>query len=374
MIDVATPSAASAAPTPPTIGWPRVAPAERWRRSQAVADGVLDVIGRTPTVELSRVGQRTNVRLFGKLEFLNPAGSMKDRPSRKMIEEAIADGRLRSGMTVVESSSGNMGIGLAQACAYHGYRFVCVIDPRTQRTNVQVMQAYGATIDLVEQPDPQTGDFLAARLNRVRQLVADSDDVFWPNQYANVHNPQAHTEGTAAELHAAAGPLNVLLVATSTTGTIGGCLDYFRRVSPQTRVIAVDAANSVLFGGTNGSRAISGLGAGREPELAGDVRPDAIYRVSDLDCVVGCRRLVRAEALLTGGSTGGLIRVFESLEPTLPIGSRVGIIVPDHGSRYLETVYNDKWVLATTGVDSEAVETLVSASTLKRLAPAGGVS
>ena len=374
MIDIATTGAAPAAATTSATGWPRIAPAERWRRSQAVADGVLDVIGRTPTVELSRIGQRSDVRLFGKLEFLNPAGSMKDRPSRKMIEEAIADGRLRPGMTVVESSSGNMGIGLAQACAYHGYRFVCVVDPRTQRTNVQVMQAYGATIDLVEQPDPETGDFLTARLNRVRQLVADSGDVFWPNQYANTHNPQAHTEGTAAELHAAAGPLDVLLVATSTTGTIGGCLSYFRRVSPQTRVIAVDAANSVLFGGANGPRAISGLGAGREPELARGVRPDAIYRVSDLDCVVGCRRLVRAEALLTGGSTGGLIRVFESLESTLPIGSRVGMIVPDHGSRYLETVYNDEWVTATTGADMTAVESLVAARSPDQLAPAGGAS
>ena len=320
------------------------------------AEGILGAVGQTPTVALRRLLRRTDLEAFAKLEFCNPAGSMKDRPSAAMLQAAIADGTLRPGMTVVESSSGNMGIGLAQACAYHGFPFVCVVDPRTQQTNIEVMRAYGATIDLVAEPDPATGDFLAARLNRVRHLTASRDDVFWPNQYANPNNPQAHTEGTAAELHAAAGPLDLLLVATSTTGTLGGCLAYFRRESPGTRIAAVDAAGSVLFGGTNGPRRISGLGAGRTPSLAEGLRPDRVERVTDLDCVVGCRRLVRDEAILAGGSAGGLVTTLLRLEPELPSGCRVGMIIADHGSRYLQTVYSDDWVRETTGLDRDALQ------------------
>ena len=326
-------------------------------RRSAVCDNVLDAIGQTPTVRLDRIAARRDLEVFAKLEFCNPAGSMKDRPSRAMLEEAISDGRLRPGMTVVESSSGNMGIGLAQACAYHGYRFVCVVDPRTQPTNLQVMRAYGAVIDLVEQPDPASGDFLTARINRVREYVAGGG-VFWPNQYANTDNPGAHAAGTARELHEAAGDLDLLLIATSTTGTLGGCLQYFSQASPETRVAAVDASGSVLFGGEAGSRRISGLGAGKIPELATETRPDAVYRVSDLDCVVGCRKLVRAEAILAGGSSGGLVQTLGRLEHTLPLGHRIGMIFADGGARYLETVYNDQWVEDATGCSADALAQL----------------
>ena len=335
-------------------------PARRSERAATACDGVLDAVGQTPTVRLRRICRRRDLVVFAKLELCNPGGSMKDRPSKAMLAEAIADGRLRPGMTVVESSSGNMGIGLAQACAYYGLRFVCVTDPRTQPTNVRIMRAYGAQIDCVEQPDPETGDFLTARLNRVRELVGDRSDTFWPNQYANPANPAAHAAGTARELLAAAGELDVLLVATSTTGTIGGCLDHCRRHSPQTQVIAVDAAGSVLFGGTAGDRRISGLGAGCEPPLARESEPDAVHRVTDLDCVVGCRRLVRDEAILAGGSAGGLVTVLGRLERTLPIGARVGLILADGGGRYLETVYDDAWVAEATGCEAETLRTLVS--------------
>ena len=365
MIDAMCEGVAAAQPTDRDTTWPNadlvsrrpvgrmpaVCPEPEQAASRPLAEGVLDAVGQTPTVRLSRLGDLVSpsgrVELFAKCEFCNPAGSMKDRPSAAMLADALADGRLRPGMTVVESSSGNMGIGLAQACAYHGLRFVCVVDPRTQATNISVMRAYGAEIDLVEQPDPATGDFLTARLGRVRELVATSDDAFWPNQYANPTNPRAHEEGTARELHEAAGPLDLLLVATSTTGTINGCRDYFARVSPNTRVVAVDAAGSVLFGGTAGQRAISGLGAGLHPPLSRRVTPDDVLRVTDLDCVVGCRQLVRAEAILAGGSAGGLITAVQRMQ--LAAGTRVGMIFADHGGRYLQTVYDDAWVERTTG-------------------------
>ena len=334
-------------------------PARRNERGVSAYDGVLDAIGNTPTVRLRRLCRRADLVVFGKLELCNPGGSMKDRPSRQMLADALADGRLRPGMTVVESSSGNMGIGLAQACAYYGLRFLCVTDPRTQPTNVRIMQAYGAEIDCVEEPDPETGDFLTARLNRVRSLVNGRSDRFWSNQYANPSNPAAHAAGTCRELFEAAGELDLLLVATSTTGTLTGCLDHCREHRPHTQVVAVDAAGSVLFGGTAGDRRISGLGAGCVPPLAENAAPDAVHRVTDRDCVVGCHRLVQREAILAGGSAGGLVHVLHRLERSLPIGTRVGMILADGGGRYLHTIYDPAWVKQVTGCNPEVMQRLV---------------
>ena len=334
---------------------------------------MLEAIGDTPVVQLDRLVPTTpglpQPQVFAKLELCNPGGSMKDRPALAMIDAAIADGRLRPGMRVVESSSGNMGIGLAQACSMRGYRFTCVVDPRTQAANVKLMRAYGAEIERVEQPDEATGDFLTARLARVQQLLeagrAAGEPVFWPNQYGNAANAHAHECGTARELHqtlAASGrQLDVLLVATSTTGTLAGCLDYLRRESPETRVVAVDAAGSVLFGGVAGQRRISGLGAGRVTDLSRRLQPDAVVRVSDLDCIVGARRLARREAVLAGGSAGGLVVALERLRPTLGQACNVAMIVADGGGRYLETVYDDDWVHEATGCSPHELEQRVEA-------------
>ena len=285
---------------------------------------------------------------------------MKDRPAAAMIAAALGDGTLTPGMTVVESSSGNMAVGLAQACAYHGVKFLCIADARTQAANVDLVRAYGGDVEIIEHPDPATGDFLTARLARIRQIVAARDDVFWPNQYANPENPRSHAAGTVRQLLAECGGLDVLLVATSTTGTLNGAIACCRRHSPRTRVVAVDAAGSVLFGGSRGPRAISGLGAGLQPPLADAAAPHDVLRVDDADCVVGCRTLVRVEGILAGGSSGGLLTALSRVAPSMETGTRVGLILPDHGSRYLQTVYRDEWVEQTCGLSEAEVSEAVT--------------
>lgn len=308
----------------------------------AVRDGVLDAIGRTPLVRLRHYLGNPKTELLVKLECGNPGGSAKDRPAKKMIEAALQQGRLRRGMTVVESTSGNIGIGLAQVCRYHGLRLICVVDPRAQTQNLDIIRALGGKIDMVA--DPLGGDFLAARIARVQQLLDETPDSYWPNQYANRFNPQAHLEGTIREIDVALdGDFDYLFVATSSTGTAQGCRDYLQQLDRRAQVVAVDAVGSVLFGGSPGQRIIPGLGAGRMPELAKQQNFHHVVRVTDLNCVVGCRRAAATEAMLIGGSAGGVLESVRRFDLNLS-GKRCVAILHDSGTRYLNTVFNDSWV------------------------------
>lgn len=308
-------------------------------------DGILAAIGETPLVRLRRYLPAARFQLFAKLEALNPAGSIKDRPARSILEQALAAGDLRPGTVVIESSSGNMGIGLAQACRFHGLRFICVVDPKTTQTNLQVMRAYGAEIDYVAEPDPETGEFLQARIKRVQELLGRIEGSFWPNQYANHANPSAHYRTTMYEIACAlGGKIDFLFVATSTCGTLRGCGEYVRDHWLPTRVIAVDALGSLIFGDTPGKRLIPGLGAGIKPPLNDLTLVDEHLHVSDLDCVAGCRRLMEREAVFAGGSSGGVLAAIEAYQDRIPPGSVAVAVLPDRGERYLDTLFSDDWV------------------------------
>lgn len=327
-----------------------------------VADNVLDVIGKTPLVRLHRFLDRRDIELYAKLEYLNPGGSMKDRPAARMLADAISSGQVGRGTLVVESSSGNMGIGLAQACRYHGLRFRCVIDRRTQDHNVKILRAYGAEVEVVEEPDPATGDLLTARLGRVREILATEPDAFWPNQYSNANNPLAHQLGTMSEIDdALSGRIDHVFVATSSTGTARGCAAHLRSRGRATSVVAVDAVGSVLFGGRPAERKIPGLGAGIEPPLARNQRFSDLVRVSAVDCVVGCRRLIDREGILAGGSAGGVLHAVRHQAASMPSGSRCVAILADSGTRYLDSVYSDDWVEHELGVGPADLAALASA-------------
>ncbi len=306
---------------------------------------VIDAIGDTPLVRLSRLLPDAGFELFAKLEALNPGGSAKDRPARKILQDAIETGAIGPATVVIESSSGNMGVGLAQVCAYLGLRFICVVDPRAAPRNLQVLQAYGAEIERVEEPDPETGEFLQARLERVRQLLTEIEPSFWPNQYANRSNARAHYETTMREIvEELGGGLDYLFCPVSTCGTLRGCVEFLREQGLKTRVIAVDADGSLIFGERRKPRLIPGMGAGLRPQLCDPDLFDQCVHVSDLECVVGCRRLVQREAILAGGSSGGVVMAVDRLKSDIPRGASCVVILPDRGERYLETVYSDEWV------------------------------
>ena len=317
-----------------------------------VSRDILSAIGNTPLVEIRRMIEGAKFRLLAKLEMLNPGGSMKDRPALSMIKHGIEIGRVRPDTVIIESSSGNMGIGLAQACASLGLRLICVVDPKTTKQNIGILKAYGATIELVTTPDPQTGEYLQARLNHVKTLQAQIKNSYWPDQYSNQYNPKAHRAIMNEIVRDLNGEPDYLICSTSTCGTIRGCAEYKQAHNLKTKIYAVDAEGSVIFDGKRGARLIPGHGAAVRPNLYQPGLADCCIRMTDLDCVVGCRRLARREAILAGGSSGAVIMAVEKLKSEIPPGSVVVAIFADRGERYLDTIYSDSWVADHFGADA----------------------
>lgn len=306
--------------------------------------GILGAVGNTPLVELDGLMRGSSIRVFAKMERFNPGGSIKDRSALSMLLGKIRAGELIPGVsTVVESSSGNLAIGIAQICRYFGLRFICVVDAKTTTQNLAILRAYGVSVEMVARPDAD-GEYLPARIRRVQELLAHIPHSYCPNQYANPLNPAAH-EGTMREVsQALRGRVDYLFCPASTCGTMVGAADYIRKNGLRTKVVAVDAVGSVLFGHAPARRLIPGHGASITPALLDPTAADLVVHVSDLDCVVGCRRLVEDEAILAGGSSGAAVAALEKVRDTIPAGSHCVLVFPDGGDRYLDTIYSDAWV------------------------------
>ncbi|MGN7765456.1 2,3-diaminopropionate biosynthesis protein SbnA [Paenibacillus sp. 22594] len=318
--------------------------------------GILSAIGNTPLIKLNHLFQKSGFEVYAKMELLNPGGSAKDRPALRMIREAWKEGIIGPGTSIIESSSGNMAISLAMICKVLGMRFISVVDPRTTDTNLQILKALDAKIDLVPGPDPETGEFLPARLNRVQQLLAEIPGSYWPNQYANPHNYLSHYHTTMKEIVAELGRVDYLFCSVSTCGTIRGLAEYARDHGLKTKIVAVDAEGSIIFGGNKGERRFPGLGAGIVPPFCRTDLIDRIIHVSDSDIVKGCRALARSESVLAGASSGGIIAAVKKMEPELTPGSVCGVILHDKGERYLDTVYSDAWIQSQFSLDHSAVD------------------
>lgn len=319
-------------------------------------EGILSAVGNTPLISLSRVLEGIPFRLLAKMEALNPGGSMKDRSALSIVKRGIETGVIQPGTVVIESSSGNMGIGLAQVCAYYGLRFICVVDTKTTSQNIRLLEAYGAEVDLVTEPDPNTKEFLQARLNRVRSLLWSTKSSFWPNQYENVYNPRAHHQTMHEIVTALDGEADYLFCATSTCGTMRGCAEYIQSTRLKTKLYAVDAVGSVIFGGPKAKRLIPGHGAAVRPELYQPNLAHECIHVTDLECVVGCRRLVKQEAILAGGSSGAVLMAVNQVKHKIPPDATCVMIFADRGERYLDTIYSDPWVRKHFGIVSHLWE------------------
>jgi 2,3-diaminopropionate biosynthesis protein SbnA len=318
--------------------------------TRKTAQGILGCIGGTPLVELDGLLRDVPARVFAKLEFANPGGSIKDRTALNMLLGGIESGELVPHRSVViESSSGNLAVGIAQICRYYGLRFICVVDAKTTPQNLAILHAYQAEIELIEEPDPATGEFLPRRLERVRELLAREPYGYWPNQYANPRNPQAHHRTMREIVDALPGDLDFIFCATSTCGTLTGVTEYVREHRLGTTVVAVDAVGSAIFGDESRRRLIPGHGASAPPPLLDPAGTWPVVHVSDLDCVVGCRRLMAREAVLAGGSAGAVVSALERYRDQIPAGATCVLIFADRGERYLNTIYSDTWVRQNFG-------------------------
>ncbi len=314
------------------------------------------LVGRTPLVPLRRLQSRTDITVWAKLESFNPGGSAKDRTALAMLRRGWADGSIGPGSTIVESSSGNLGVALARWCSRLDLPFHCVVDSKVNRSTAALILALGGIVHTVDRPDPATGDLLAARMARVRDLVARIDGAVWLNQYANHAAIEAH-RGTMREIAEALDHrVDRLYVAVSTTGTLSGCRSYVQQHALGTRLIAVDAVGSVLFGGGRADRQLSGFGAGTVPALAALAQPHEVVRISEIDTVVGCRLLARREAIVAGASSGAVVQAFLKDAAQLPSGTQAVLLLHDGGAPYLDTVYDDDWVSRRLGFDVAHLE------------------
>lgn len=312
--------------------------------------GLLPTIGNTPLIKLERISQEFNFNVFGKMEALNPGGSIKDRTATAILNDAINNGQINSDTTIIESSSGNMAIGLAQACKYYQIKLIVVVDPFINKRNLDILQTYGAEISSVKTPHPQEG-FLGARLERVQKLLDTTPNSFWTNQYGNSENVRTHMRTMKEITDSLNNDLDYLFAATSTCGTLMGCAEYASQNNLKTKIVAVDAVGSVLFGDKPAKRLIPGHGAGRRSQFLNENLIDQAVHISDIESVRGCRKLLDEEAILAGGSSGAVISAVGKLKNEVPRDANVAVILCDRGERYLETVYNDQWVYEELGVD-----------------------
>jgi cystathionine beta-synthase len=329
------------------------------------AGSLLDLIGRTPLVRLDRVGRDLSAQLFAKLEFLNPGGSVKDRPALVMIQAAERDGRLGKGGTIVEPTSGNTGVGLAIVAARRGYRCIFTMPDKIAQEKVALLRAYGA--DVVVCPtavDPEHPD---SYYSVAKRLTETTPGAFMPNQYANPHNPEAHELTTGPEIwEQTSGRITHLVASIGTGGTISGIGRYLKAQNPAIQIIGADPEGSVYSGGQGRPYLVEGIGEDFWPDTYDRTIADRVVMVSDRDSFLTARRVTREEGILTGGSGG--TAVWAAVE----VGREVGpdgvivVILPDSGRGYLSKVYDDGWMsdhgfLRVGAVGDETVETLLAA-------------
>ncbi|MEK8019862.1 MAG: 2,3-diaminopropionate biosynthesis protein SbnA [Candidatus Parabeggiatoa sp.] len=316
-----------------------------------VRQGILSAIGNTPLIKLSNLFDKTSINFFAKLESVNPGGSIKDRTALNMLENAIENGKINKNTTVIESTSGNLGIGLAQVCAYHKLKFICIVDPKANPQNINIIKAYGGKIDYVSEQDHKTGEFLQARLKRAEMLCHKNPDVFWINQYSNIDNPLAHHETMREILEQLNEQVDYLFCAVSTCGTIRGCAEYIRKRKLNTQIFAVDVKGSKIFDNEEATRRFPGMGAGVRTIHCDDGLINGYIIVSDQNCIKCCHNIVAKEGILSGASSGGVVAAVEAMQNRMKSDSTCVMIFPDRGDRYLNTLYSEEWIKQNFGED-----------------------
>lgn len=314
-------------------------------------------LGDTPLVPV-RVSLRGRTHtLLLKLEGANPFGSVKDRTAYGLIEALEGHTRHGEPLTVVESTSGNLGVALAALCGLRGHRFVAIVDPKLQRENLRMMERLGAEILHVTDAD-ENGNYLDARLSKVTELLDADPRLCWTNQYGNTVNPLVHARNTAPELVRQAGRTDIVFVPVSTGGTAAGVATYFAQCSPDTRVVAVDVTGSVAIGGRPGPRHLTGIGANVRSKFLrargrmglprrghGGLRTDVDDRVwvPDAEAVVLCRKLLSETGVDVGGSSGAAIAACLRHLRSCPETRRPVCLCPDTGEKYRDSVFDDGW-------------------------------
>src|SRR4051812_6652714 len=307
-------------------------------------NSLLELVGNTPLLKLSRTTGDAKPLVLAKVEYLNPGGSVKDRIAAPMVDAAEASGELRPGGTIVEPTSGNTGVGLAMVAQARGYHCVFVCPDKVSEDKRNVLKAYGA--EVVVCPTAVAPEHPDSYYNVSDRLVREIDGAWKPNQYANVNNPRSHYETTGPEIwEQTEGRITHFVTGVGTGGTISGIGRYLKEQNPAVQVIGADPAGSVYSGGTGRPYLVEGVGEDFWPTTYDRDIADRIIEVSDADSFEFTRRLAREDALLVGGSSG--MAAYAAVQLAHEVDDPDAVIVvllPDSGRGYLTKVFNDEWL------------------------------
>ena len=293
---------------------------------------ITELIGKTPLVQLNRFTDDESARLFAKVEFFNPGGSVKDRICLSMIEAAERSGKLRPGGTMVEPTSGNTGIGLALVAAVRGYKLILVMPESMSMERASLLSSYGAQLVLTPAWEGMRG-----AIKEAESIIEQNPNYFMPNQFSNPANPEVHRKTTGPEiLEALNGNVDAFVAGVGTGGTITGVGEVLKAKNPKTIIVAVEpSASPVLSGGEPGPHKIQGIGAGFIPNVLNQTIIDRVITVSDDDAYKTAKLLARQEGLLVGISSGANALAAQQIARELGRGKTVVTILPDTGERYI---------------------------------------
>jgi cysteine synthase A len=293
---------------------------------------ITELIGRTPLVRLNRLSPPGSATIYGKVEFFNPGGSVKDRICLNMVNEAERQGKLKPGGTIVEPTSGNTGIGLALIAAVRGYKLILVMPESMSMERASLLSAYGAQLVLTPAWEGMKGS-----IREAESLLTQNPSYFMPDQFSNPANPAMHKKTTAPEIwEAMDGKIDAFVAAVGTGGTITGCGEFFKEQKPQVKVVAVEPAGSpVLSGGDPGPHKIQGIGAGFIPQVLNRKILDRVIQVTDDEAYQTAKQLSKTEGLLVGISAGANVFAAQQIARELGPGKNVVTVLCDTGERYI---------------------------------------
>uniref|UniRef100_UPI000A3765F5 cysteine synthase A n=1 Tax=Nitrospira cf. moscoviensis SBR1015 TaxID=96242 RepID=UPI000A3765F5 len=293
---------------------------------------ITELIGKTPLVRLNRLSREGSATIYGKVEFFNPGGSVKDRICLNMINEAERQGKLKPGGTIVEPTSGNTGIGLALVAAVRGYKLILVMPESMSMERASLLSSYGAQLVLTPAWEGMKGS-----IKEAESILAQNPSYFMPDQFSNPANPAMHKMTTAPEIwDALEGKIDAFVAAVGTGGTITGCGEFLKEKNPQVKIIAVEPATSpVLSGGDPGPHKIQGIGAGFIPKVLNRKILDRVVTVTDDEAYQTAKQLSKKEGLLVGISAGANVFAARKIAEELGPGKNVVTILCDTGERYI---------------------------------------